>query len=958
MESTECFALRHLKIQNRQNAYIMYSIIQDIRKMADKSTMHILKQDHGYDVTLRIKKNKIIYAVYIESIPLNQSDINIDIRLFLDKYFKRLKKIVQDSNKILIYITYSLDVDDWITHQNLSDDEMYMKDYKMCLILNETVIQKLLLYNNVSKNCLYTKFLRKAKFISYEINNYSQRILGPLLGPKIYKHLLNPNRLNLRILKQTIENVESFNENIKLHQNCMGLSEFNVDFVNQLYIRFGMTAERTWERIFNDTSINIVYVDTMSTLLSTKKVVDYVSSKRFKFILLSAKQLREKNILEEAYHNFSRGKIDVLIIECDEETKKADNPISASVVKSVKAGKIIEISYDEYPENSNKNNSKRINEHLKYQFDEVTFKDLDEPSMQSILNARIMFQGHDITLKEIANIATIEKCINIKDLEDLIVGWDFHVGSKIDFKFMGPLYLQRTIRRKILPDKMLQSNLANSCLVIVYGENLEKVDITKEQDFHRNKGILLVSDASEAQKTFQKYREQINIPNVYLVELKNGLFFLEDFKVFDSKVVDCLEDIAHAEEITTNELLTRRKINLVIGNPGIGKTVFLNYLAIQIKNNYPYSWVAYVNLGNNTSYVQHIFNTMEKFKFDSDIQNSVIDLLIPIITIYDKNVRGCQFATELFKLEFKNCNTKYKHPNYIFLFDAFDELIENHQKKAINLFHFLISRNFPVWITSRPHQKRRLEEDLRTVALSINPLINSQMNEYFSAYYKNNFIRMSYQSFYHQIESLLLSLDNTATEFAGYPVHLEFLTKYCLSLNGVYHLLHRFIYHKFELYYQQKIPPKGFKVTRKIDSLFEFHKQMVLHKYNLIKPVEFAHYKIKNEELLRIGLVALEGNELTFIHPFVKAHFIAFSAIHSYQNLLKNIISDEKYEFVRSILNSVTYKITNRNYSDCWKVGNTSILIKNLTREGNKNLAKFIVQTMFKEESGYNSKKS
>ncbi|KAF7283260.1 hypothetical protein GWI33_001086 [Rhynchophorus ferrugineus] len=958
MESAEYFAVRHLKIQIRDNVFSLYSILKYFQKVARNCSVHIYKEDQNYDMVLRIEKNNIVYGIYVEHSPLNATDnYIIDIRLFLDKYFRRLDAIAPDFDKILIYTTYVLDANDWITYRDLRKDEIYihMEGNRACQVLNETIIQKLLmLCNNVAKQRRYEAFLNGVKFVLYEINNYTEEA-SLFLAPKIYRPLLNPNRLKIKVLKQMVENVNRcpapelfhMSETFKLYQTITGLSQFNVDFINQLYVKFGINSDRIWGPVFNDI-YKIVFVDTTATLLSTKKVIDYVSNKGLKFMLLSAQQLRQNYVLSNTYRLFSAGNIDVLIIECDEETKQSDNPIPVGI-KFHEESKIIQISNNNLKNLAQSQQKYNCTVHIKHIFDDITLKDFDKPSLLSILSARILFQGHDMDLEKIANTITIEKCIKIKDLEDLIVGWDFQVGKNIYFDFNGPVYLQRTIRRKIIPDDVVKINLANCSLVIIFGENLEELDIDQQQDLHLKRGILLVSDEVRAQRNFHKYCKQIDISNVYLLEFKNGFFFLEDLKAVDSTIIKFLEDIPHAEQMTTDHILSRNKTNLIVGNSGMGKSVFLNHLQIQIKNNNPGSWVAYVNLGNNSIYLNNIFSTMEKFNFDSDIQKSAIELLIPIIVGDNPNLKGCQFAISLFKMGFKFCSDKCKYPNYIFLFDAFDELIENHQKKAINLFRFLMSKNITLWIASRPHQKRRLEYDLQTVALSINPLTKSQVNEYVSIYHKKKDIKMPYQNFYFQIESHLLSLDNSSAVFADYPLHLEFLTKYDLSKYGLYHLLHGFIYYKFNLFYQQKLPLKGFKVTKQIKTMWTFHKDVALSLYGLANS-EKTKPRIKQDELLRVGLVSLEDDELTFIHPCIKSCFLAYSIVRHYLSLssVVKILKDENHQDVRSILNSMDNKNLQKIKCEYLTVANVTTLIKNLTCEGNKKLAKLIVEKFLK----------
>ncbi|KAF7283264.1 hypothetical protein GWI33_001089 [Rhynchophorus ferrugineus] len=965
MKTTECLALRYLDIHIKKNVFSLYSMVKNIQKIANIIALQIHKGERAYDMVLYAEKNNKRYGVYIECLHSNKYDNEaVDLRLFLDKYYQRVKTIAIDAHKILMYSTVTYNSDDWLTLQNLNEEDLKLNNDTSYLILNETVIQNLLLLYNreprVDKR-QYTAFLEKIHFLNYDIYNCTQESL-PFLGPKTDRFLMNAKRTNLIVLQNIIKhfkiyhntNINNFNEQIHLNKTCEGLSTFNVNFLNRLDIMYGKSIHETWEPIFNDHSIHVVFVDTNSTLLSVERVIQFISYKGLSFLLLSAQQLRVKDISKKAYQLLLSGNIEILIIEIDHETKKDDNPLSISTVQSMKKGKIIHISstrdtIEVYTRRVSKKSDQRhlqnTNKDIKYISETIKFSDFHETTKQNMPSAKIMFQEVEMNLENITNLATIEICLNNKDLEDLIIGWDFHVGREIKFYFDGPVYLQRTIRRKIIPDNIFKTHLANSSLVIIFGGNLQKLNIQEQKDAHVNSGIIMASDRVEALNTFQRYCKQLNTTQVYLVEYKNGLFFLENCKTFDMKIVNYLEDFPHSENITTDDLLSRNQTNLIIGNPGVGKSCFLNHLAIQCKNKIPNFWIVYVNLGNNSSFVQHIFNIMEKYNFKSDIQNSVVELLMPIVISSDPENKGYQFARELFKLGFERSADKCKFPNYIFLFDAFDELIEKHQKKAISLFRFLMSKNFTLWITSRSHHKRRLEEDLKTVALSINPLLASQKDEYLQNYYKWSSIKMSYEDFYFRMESLLLYLDSNISVFTDYPLHLEFLTVSNGSLNELYDLLKRYFHYKCDLYYRQKIPPKGFRVTKQENTLLKLHTDIALSMYGLISKV---HSKVTQDELLRIGLMTLEDNKLTFIHGFLKACFLASYVIRNKdREWIGKIITEEKYKIERAVLNSTTALKEHLIDTKCWTITRVAGVIKNLTNEGYKNLGKLINQSFF-----------
>ncbi|KAF7283265.1 hypothetical protein GWI33_001090 [Rhynchophorus ferrugineus] len=335
--------------------------------------------------------------------------------------------------------------------------------------------------------------------------------------------------------------------------------------------------------------------------------------------------------------------------------------------------------------------------------------------------------------------------------------------------------------------------------------------------------------------------------------------------------------------------------------------------------------------------------------FDSDFENWVIQFLTPIaIDIDNPDSVAHHFAEELFKFGMYNDSRRHQCPDYIFLFDAYDELEERHQNKAISLFRFLISRNFTLWITSRPHKKSYLEKELQTSALYINLLTADQKKEYFSAHHANSLNKVPYEVFYSRVESTILLFGDSSSQFDGYPLHLQFLTnfkKFDLLLN----LILRLISYKINLYEEKNETAKIKLISQERQLLHDFHSNLALANFRDITHPISSRMAV---DKFAIGLVTLENEKLSFIHPLIKAYFVACYVANT-SNLLGTILSEERCRDVRFVMNSMNLKnlklenIESKSLCNMFKVANIPAVIKMLTEEKNKKLAKLVVSAFF-----------
>ena len=139
------------------------------------------------------------------------------------------------------------------------------------------------------------------------------------------------------------------------------------------------------------------------------------------------------------------------------------------------------------------------------------------------------------------------------------------------------------------------------------------------------------------------------------------------------------------------------KIVMISGDAGVGKSVILSHIALKLKENYKEFWVTRVNLHEHSEAFAKL-TKLDVFKF----------LTENFIKAHEE--ADGEFAQQIF-------NQLYDYGKVILLLDAVDEISPFHSEACNILLKGLKdSGKVHLWITTRPHLKASLEDDLKVIS--------------------------------------------------------------------------------------------------------------------------------------------------------------------------------------------------------------------------------------------------
>ena len=153
---------------------------------------------------------------------------------------------------------------------------------------------------------------------------------------------------------------------------------------------------------------------------------------------------------------------------------------------------------------------------------------------------------------------------------------------------------------------------------------------------------------------------------------------------------------------------------LVVAEPGMGKSSTTTQVAWNTKERDPRSWVVRINWNDHTRKLQEIHAAT--FNFDSLVK-FLCSTAFPESKYTDIN-------RNLLKQALQNSG------NITVLMDGFDEICPTHMHKAaVTVSELMNTKVERVWVTSRPVQKERLENELSVITFSMKKTVKRISNK-------------------------------------------------------------------------------------------------------------------------------------------------------------------------------------------------------------------------------------
>ncbi|XP_063923206.1 uncharacterized protein LOC135137470 isoform X2 [Zophobas morio] len=464
-------------------------------------------------------------------------------------------------------------------------------------------------------------------------------------------------------------------------------------------------------------------------------------------------------------------------------------------------------------------------------------------------------------------------------------------SSKIRYVF-AENYLKDPNQKQIVKEKMpnifrikkTRFRIAED--VYSYGNESEKINVfinEKECSMHQFNEICKKNPDA-------KSCHHLRMNNEYLewIESKNNVTDIQNF-LLES------QDFSDESEFYTVESVNN--INIIVADPGMGKSELLRSFQKNFTNNL---WRLIITRKDMSEYCK-----------DSSINKNVESFINFILE--------AKYSLKTFHRNF--VNAAFMKGQVVLLWDALDEISNEHLEHILQIIKDFTKENFEQWITCRSHLKKKIETKLKTLSRKIDTFSQQEEIEYVTKRLEKvcssnelqeitkgiqtniRFVKMSDilgNALYLYIfsELLLRNKDNIASLFSK-----------SLCITDLYEL---FINETFSERFNEKA------TSSRDENINKMAKESRIRNYG-----EAAAETLFGKKLLRMYInndkffkdLATEGDrfgfiseipedpqQILFIHHTFAEYFAAMyfsSQIDRFKDFLKDIIFEEKYLNVR-----------------------------------------------------------
>ena len=342
-------------------------------------------------------------------------------------------------------------------------------------------------------------------------------------------------------------------------------------------------------------------------------------------------------------------------------------------------------------------------------------------------------------------------------------------------------------------------------------------------------------------------------------------------------------------------------VMLISDTAGMGKSTVLTHFCKQIKKNFPGKWVVRFDLNDHTDALK----AMEQEQIDKE----------NAIEFVSKKLLKLEPGLEL-EL-FKECFEKEQKVRIVIMLDGFDEISPFYKQTVIDLLQALRQTAVEqLWITTRPHLREELEDELQQLSYTLEPFSEGNQVEFLTKFWsvKDWFTEPNDKGeekgkakleIYAEIliKKLSESISDKDRQFTGIPLQTRMLAEAFdkdvkihyesaeskpeisdkLDLLGLHE---RFLERKYDIYQEEKIQVSvnnaGAKEQRKYHlKIMRLDHQllalkMLFNEEQVTLLQKNSECSFSDEELTRIGIVQInfEGKP-HFIHRTFAEYYVA-----------------------------------------------------------------------------------
>lgn len=402
----------------------------------------------------------------------------------------------------------------------------------------------------------------------------------------------------------------------------------------------------------------------------------------------------------------------------------------------------------------------------------TTASHLKKQQLMKLVNFPIKLQGRD--LKGLGEFHLYESKISNLNVRDIIYILCNKVNIGEELAVLPDGFVKRSLKRvwinpsvlnEVTDDIFVIQDRLNTeidlALCVDNSKILDRQDIDNF-DSHVHK-IVLYRDVEDLKKIENYFKKSKIRPIHFLILHRES--YLEWVKSWGS--IENLKGFRNSKEledrIINNESITslckEKNLLLISSNPGMGKSVLLNYFARNIPTNY---WIIKINMVEYQASYRDIKSCSSlRVFFEQTLEEE-----------REKNL----FLT-------KDVFTKfYKSRDIVVLLDSFTEISKEYRNDAKRFIQLLSESGYFVLITTKPALKNDLESLLDTFSIDLKLFTREDQEEflenYFSKLYKIDYEREFAISFVRNLlDATKRDLNDHVNEFTGVPLQMSLLVE-------------------------------------------------------------------------------------------------------------------------------------------------------------------------------------
>ncbi|KAF2882565.1 hypothetical protein ILUMI_23582 [Ignelater luminosus] len=568
-----------------------------------------------------------------------------------------------------------------------------------------------------------------------------------------------------------------------------------------------------------------------------------------------------------------------------------------------------------------------------------SLKDLKHEHRMKILEKEVNFQSR-ISIKLLDILPEkLQEFVSIRNVIYILLG-KFNVGNT--YESLPEIFIQRTLK-KVWITPTVFNDITDEIFVVEYSSGADLEGFRKKYklkfenlnlslwqnstylDDHR-----IFSTSKIETMEFQCVNKTVHFLALHgkdNLEWIQSIGNLSNFSMYRKKSDF---DTSKVNQILTNFNHDKPSSTVVISdNPGMGKSVLLDYIALHAPTN---AWIIKINLYDYVS-----FYKTENFE---DLCRSPCQYLTHFACkILTKQKRNDILTQSIFAdyLDSKRI---------LLLLDGFDEVpvrFHGAVKKMIKAIH---EAKYCIYVTTRPLLKQQLEDILDTLSISINPFSRNDKITYLTEHFHKTIGVLTPENekqtkiFVDKLlESAKQNLQKQDEEFTGIPLQIKLLAEVFTDSFKQFLQTNHFINENFDLLYLYRkfIEQKTEIVCDRYGNSFDDvqHNYKILRSMYALKLV-FGKTDLKDlniDERLKIiaeilpntfqlmqkdGIVIVEDEDnVTFVHrtfaEYLTAEWLSENISTKHKETMRVLAQktfDQNYIVVRNIFD----RILARNY--------------------------------------------